>query len=86
MDGHFSLGICAHPGRSDGHLLGYPSNFTIYDTSDLEKPDHDYRQRAAALTRKVYNRQHLILGRISSGKNNLITAQGYNNDDEITIS
>jgi len=61
--------------RREGHLLGYPSTYTIYDTSD-----------SRSLIRKIIKELDLndqiykaaeIHGRISSAKNNLITPQAY---------
>jgi|AntRauTorcE11898_2_1112593.scaffolds.fasta_scaffold00143_9 DNA helicase-2/ATP-dependent DNA helicase PcrA len=70
--------------RSDGHLLGYPSNFTIYDTDDSKSLIRTI-VKELQLDKKVYT-ANTVLGRISSSKNNLINAQGYNNDDEITTA
>ncbi|MFC2098977.1 ATP-dependent helicase, partial [Bacteroidota bacterium] len=61
--------------RNDGHLLGYPSSFTIYDTSD-----------STSLVKKLIKEMNLndqiykpgeIRARISSSKNNLITPAAY---------
>jgi len=67
--------------RSDGHLLGYPSSFTIYDTDDsksllkniVKEMDLDIKEYPA----------NYLLGRISSAKSNLISAEDYNNNPEI---
>lgn len=61
--------------RSDGSFLGYPKNFTIYDSSDSKN-----------LVKKIIKEMNLndqvykpgeIFGRISSAKNNLITPAAY---------
>ncbi len=67
--------------RSESERLGFPSNFTIYDTQDsvrlltaiikemnLEKDRYKPKQ---------------VLGRISQYKNNLITVRAYKNDPEL---
>ena len=67
--------------RMDGHLLGYPQNFTIYDTDDsksllrsiLKEQDMDVKQYPV----------NMVLSRISSAKSNLISAEEYNADGEI---
>jgi DNA helicase-2/ATP-dependent DNA helicase PcrA len=61
--------------RREGHLLGYPSTYTIYDSSDSK-----------SLVKKIIKELDLndqiykpgeVHGRISSAKNNLITSQAY---------
>ncbi len=61
--------------RSDGSFLGYPTNFTIYDSSDSK-----------SLVKKIIKEMNLndqiykpneIFSRISSAKNNLITPAAY---------
>ncbi|NVO20525.1 MAG: UvrD-helicase domain-containing protein [Bacteroidetes bacterium] len=67
--------------RSDGHLLGYPSSFTIYDTDDsksllkniVKEMDLDIKEYAA----------NYVLGRISAAKSNLISAEEYDINAEI---
>ena len=67
--------------RSEGHYLGYPSNFTIYDTQD-----------ALNVLRKVMKELNVdqdiykpkkVLSRISTYKNNLITVKAYYNNPEL---
>ena len=62
--------------RIEAEKLGYPSNFTIYDTDD-----------AKSLIKNIVKEQNLndtlykpntVLNRISSAKNSLITWQMYN--------
>jgi DNA helicase-2/ATP-dependent DNA helicase PcrA len=55
--------------RIEAEKLGYPSNFTIYDTQDSHDKDvYKYKQ---------------IFSRISSYKNNLITVRAYFNNPEL---
>lgn len=67
--------------RSEAEKLGYPSQFTIYDTEDSKR-----------VIRKILKEQDLddktyapgyVLNRISNAKNNLISAVDYNEDPEI---
>ena len=67
--------------RSEGHLLGYPSNFTIYDTDDSKSLLRTIIKELQ-LDKKTYP-VNSILGRISASKNNLIDSVQYNNDPEI---
>jgi len=67
--------------RIDGHLLGYPSSFTIYDTDDSKSLLRNI-VKEMDLDIKEYTPGYL-LGRISSAKSNLISAEDYNNSAEI---
>lgn len=67
--------------RIESDKLGYPSNFTIYDTDDSKR-----------LIKSIIKEQQLddktyvpsnVLNRISNAKNNLISAIDYNEDAEI---
>ena len=67
--------------RIEGHRLGYPSNFTIYDTDDTKR-----------LIKAIIKEQNLddktyapnyVLNRISGAKTNLISPADYNNNFEI---
>lgn len=67
--------------RVEGHRLGYPNNFTIYDTDDSK-----------ALLKQIVKEQELdektyqpgyVLSRISGAKTNLISAKEYNDNFEI---
>ena len=67
--------------RYEADKLGYPSNFTIYDTDDSK-----------ALLRRIIKEMNLdtdiykvniVQSRISSFKNNLITVKAYNNNAEL---
>lgn len=67
--------------RSEATKLGYPSNFTIYDTQDSQ-----------SVIRAVIKDMHLdkdiykykkVYSRISSFKNSLITVKAYSNNPEL---
>ncbi len=67
--------------RSEGHRLGYPSNFTIYDTDD-----------AKAVVKTVTNelnlddkhyKPNIVYNRISAAKNALVGPEEYRNDFNI---
>lgn len=66
--------------RIEGYRLGYPSNFTIYDTDDSKSLLKNI-VKAHDLDPKVYQPNYL-LGRISMCKSNLISAQEYNDNDD----
>ena len=67
--------------RGEGHYLGYPSNFTIYDTQDslnvLKKVIKDIGVDA-----DIYKPKK-VMSRISTYKNNLITVRAYMNNPEL---
>jgi DNA helicase-2/ATP-dependent DNA helicase PcrA len=67
--------------RSEATLLGYPSNFTIYDSDD-SKSLIKRIIKELNLDDKVY-KPNLVLSRISSAKNNLISASNYVNNSII---
>jgi DNA helicase II / ATP-dependent DNA helicase PcrA len=67
--------------RSEGHRLGYPANFTIYDTDD-----------AKAVVKTVTNelnlddkhyKPNIVYNRISAAKNSLVGPEEYRNDYHI---
>ena len=67
--------------RVEAPLLGYPSDFTIYDQQD-----------AISVMTKIINEMNLdkdiykakqVLGRISQYKNNLITVRAYHNNQAL---
>lgn len=68
--------------RSEAHHLGYPSNFTIYDTDDAKSLLKSIIKEMN-LDDKVY-KPNMILSRISSAKNNLITADMYGASGDLT--
>ncbi|HXC04252.1 MAG TPA: UvrD-helicase domain-containing protein [Bacteroidia bacterium] len=61
--------------RSEATRLGYPSNFTIYDTDDSKNLIKDILKELG-LDEKIY-KPGLVYNRISAAKNNLISAQAY---------
>ena len=72
--------------RIEASKLGYPSNFTIYDTDDSKSLLKDII-REQGLDDKIY-KPDVVLNRISSAKNNLYSWSQYKentefvNDDE----
>jgi len=68
--------------RSESEKLGYPSNFTIYDTDDAKKLIKTI-VKEKGLDDKVY-KPGLVLNRISGAKNNLLTPQAYLGNLNIT--
>lgn len=69
--------------RIESENLGYPSNFTIYDTDDAKSLIRTI-VKEQQLDPKVYKANH-ILSRISSAKNNLINAQAYLDNQDIQL-
>ena len=67
--------------RYEADLLGYDSNYTIYDTTDSRSLIKSII-RERSLDEQIYKPAE-IFGRISTAKNNLITAQSYNNNAQI---
>jgi len=67
--------------RVDGHHLGYPSNFTIYDTQDSQRLIASIIKEMG-LDKDVYKYKQ-IQQRISSYKNSLITVKAYYNNPEL---
>lgn len=67
--------------RAEANKLGFPSNFTIYDQQDclnvIKKIINELQ-----LDTDIY-KPKLVLGRISSYKNNLITVRAYFNNPEL---
>jgi DNA helicase II / ATP-dependent DNA helicase PcrA len=61
--------------RFEADKLGYPNNFTIYDTDDSKGMIKDIL-KSLNLDDKVY-KPNMVLNRISSAKNNLISATVY---------
>ncbi|WP_027376372.1 ATP-dependent helicase [Kaistella palustris] len=70
--------------RSEAHYLGFPSNFTIYDSQDslnvLKKVLKEMNIDADLYKPKK------VLARISNYKNNLITVKAYFNNPELIES
>ncbi|HDO26710.1 MAG TPA: ATP-dependent DNA helicase [Bacteroidetes bacterium] len=67
--------------RIEGHHLGYPSNYSIYDSDDTKRL---IRQiiKEKELDNKVYSPSY-VAHRISMAKSNLINAKEYVNDPDI---
>lgn len=67
--------------RQEAEKLGYPSNFTIYDTDDSKSLIKSILKELN-LDDKTY-KPGMVLGRISMAKNNLITAAAYSRNEEL---
>ena len=67
--------------RSEADKLGYPSNFTIYDTQDSVRLISAIIKEMQ-LDRDIYKPKQ-VLSRISSYKNSLITVKAYFNNPEL---
>jgi len=67
--------------RSEAELLGYSSNFTIYDTQDSERLIATIIKELK-LDKDLYNYRN-IRNRISSLKNNLVTIKAYLSNQEL---
>ena len=70
--------------RIEAHKIGYTSNFTIYDSDDSQKLVSRIIKELN-LDKEQY-KYKTIFSRISSMKNNFISAQNYINDDELLLS
>ena len=67
--------------RSEAEYLGYPSNFTIYDSQDSLRAISGIIKEMQ-LDRDVYKPKQ-VLSRISNFKNSLITVKAYFNDPDL---
>lgn len=67
--------------RFNADRLGYPTNFTIYDTQDSKSLLKEII-KGFNLDEKAYKTGN-VLGRISSAKNNLISPEDYKNNVNI---
>jgi DNA helicase II / ATP-dependent DNA helicase PcrA len=67
--------------RSEAEHLGYPSNFTIYDSQDSLRAISGIIKEMQ-LDRDVYKPKQ-VLSRISNFKNSLITVKAYFNDPDL---
>jgi DNA helicase II / ATP-dependent DNA helicase PcrA len=61
--------------RAEAERLGYPSNFTIYDSEDSKSLIKTILKEQG-LDDKIY-KPGMVLSRISAAKNNLVSAQAY---------
>ncbi len=68
--------------RAEAHLLGYPSNFTIYDTDDSKSLLRAI-VKEMNLDDKVY-KPNVLLNRISASKSQLISWREYLNNPAFT--
>jgi len=64
--------------RFEAHKLGFPSNFTIYDTQDSQRLVNSIIKEMN-LDKDVYKYKQ-VFSRISSYKNSLITVKAYRNN------
>lgn len=64
--------------------LGYPDNFTIYDTSDSQSAVKAC-VKELGLDDKIYKPKE-VLSRISSAKNNLITVSAYRDNRDLMMA
>lgn len=67
--------------RVEAEYLGYPRNFTIYDTDDSKSLIRAILKEMQ-LDDKLYN-ANFVYNRISSAKNNLISPQEYNSNEQL---
>ena len=67
--------------RVESEKIGYPSNFTIYDTQDTKSLIRTI-VKELGLDDKLY-KPGIVYSRISSAKNNLISARAYMDDTGI---
>lgn len=67
--------------RSEGEKIGFPSNFTIYDTQDSVRLLTSILKEMGLEKEKYKPKQ--VLGRISQYKNSLITVRAYYNNLEL---
>ncbi len=67
--------------RFEGHHLGFPSNFTIYDTQDSQRLLSSIIKEMG-LDKDIYKTKQ-VYSRISSYKNSLITVKAYFNNPEL---
>ena len=70
--------------RIEAHKIGYTSNFTIYDSDDSQKLVARIIKELN-LDKEQY-KYKIIFSRISSMKNNFISADQYVNDEEMLLS
>jgi DNA helicase-2/ATP-dependent DNA helicase PcrA len=69
--------------RIESDKIGYPRNFSIYDTADSRNLIKNIIKELD-LDDKIY-KPNLVHGRISSAKNNLIGPPAYANNEEILL-
>lgn len=64
--------------RSEAHHIGFPSNFTIYDTDDSKSLLRSIIKEQG-LDDKIY-KANVVLNRISGAKNRMVSYQEYNSN------
>ncbi len=69
--------------RVEGHRIGYPNDFTIYDSDDSKSLIKDIL-KSMNLDPKVYN-PNAIRARISKAKSSLITPKAYATNEELLL-
>jgi len=69
--------------RYNADRIGFPSNFTIYDTQDAKSLIKDIIKENN-LDDKTY-KANMVYGRISSAKNNLISPESYAVNEDIQL-
>ncbi|MBN2173177.1 MAG: UvrD-helicase domain-containing protein [Bacteroidales bacterium] len=69
--------------RAEASRIGYPSNYSIYDSDDSKRLMKSIIKENN-LDDKTYVTNY-VLNRISAAKTNLITAEAYNANDEILL-
>ena len=69
--------------RNEHEKIGYPYNFTIYDTQDAKNLIKSITKELG-LDDKLY-KSNMVYSRISAAKNNLISATAYSNDASILL-
>lgn len=67
--------------RAEADKLGFPSNFTIYDTQDSDRLISSIIKEMG-LDKDIYKYKQ-VRGRISAFKNSLITVKAYYNDPDL---
>ncbi len=69
--------------RTEHEILGYPSNFTIYDSADSKSLIKTII-KSFQLDDKIY-KPGVVASRISMAKNNLITPKAYSENSDIRL-
>ncbi len=70
--------------RVEAHRIGYPNDFTIYDTDDSKSVIREII-KSLSLNPKEYN-VGAVRSRISSAKSNLITPKNYGTNEELLLA
>ncbi len=69
--------------RIDGHRLGYPNNFTIYDTDDCKQLLRQLIRDIIPPDKQKLYKEGMVYNRISSAKNSLISPTAYAENIEL---